>query len=290
MSGSTPNAASGYRATTSSSSTLIVRMLESTLCGKSPIAGVMTNPRFILELSQRAGAKNKPNQTSRDLVAASVSSGQIFTDRVSVMLGAYATRLALKLRLHPSHLTLAGLVIGIASSGLLFESFASHNLPIQLAAVLGYQLSYVLDCADGQLARVTGKTSSSGADLDILVDIAVSWSLASSIAAVAIIHQVLPPWFIGIFASSWSISSIVMLVTRNRLPTFSSETIKSANSLVWFSRQLRDYPLGVLIITGSAAFSPDRVLPWAILWYGVLNMATLGAHIVLKAKMSLHKN
>lgn len=39
-----------------------------------------------------------------------------------------------------------------------------------VAAGLGVQLSYVLDCADGQLARVRGTASAVGAQLDFLTD------------------------------------------------------------------------------------------------------------------------
>ena len=36
--------------------------------------------------------------------------------------------------------------------------------------VLGVELAYVLDCADGQLARVTGRTSVVGGELDFMLD------------------------------------------------------------------------------------------------------------------------
>ena len=36
--------------------------------------------------------------------------------------------------------------------------------------VLGVELAYILDCADGQLARLTGRTSPVGSELDFLMD------------------------------------------------------------------------------------------------------------------------
>ena len=53
--------------------------------------------------------------------------------------------------------------------------------------VIGVELSYIFDCSDGQLARVTGRTSPVGASLDFLMDefkalmlvaaVAVRWAL-----------------------------------------------------------------------------------------------------------------
>jgi phosphatidylglycerophosphate synthase len=48
--------------------------------------------------------------------------------------------------------------------------------------VLGLELSYVLDCADGQLARVTGRTSEVGGALDFMMDELKAYLLVSAVA------------------------------------------------------------------------------------------------------------
>lgn len=49
--------------------------------------------------------------------------------------------------------------------------------------VVGIELSYVLDCSDGQLARLTGRTSAVGAQLDFLMDELKALCLIAGITA-----------------------------------------------------------------------------------------------------------
>ena len=57
--------------------------------------------------------------------------------------------------------------------------------PVGLLALVGWQLAYALDCADGQLARVTGQTSPAGARVDVLCDVAAQIALVTALAATA---------------------------------------------------------------------------------------------------------
>lgn len=49
--------------------------------------------------------------------------------------------------------------------------------------LIGLELSYVFDCVDGQLARVTGRTSEVGASLDFMMDELKAYLLIAAIAA-----------------------------------------------------------------------------------------------------------
>ena len=55
--------------------------------------------------------------------------------------------------------------------------------------VVGVELSYVFDCADGQLARVTGRTSAVGAQLDFLMDELKAYLLVAAVAARWSLHD-----------------------------------------------------------------------------------------------------
>ncbi len=70
-------------------------------------------------------------------------------------------------RVTPNQITLASFVVGIASAGMLIALPGHLGL---VAAVLVYQASYVLDCADGMLARWRGIASPAGHLLDFLMD------------------------------------------------------------------------------------------------------------------------
>src|SRR5262252_8303651 len=42
---------------------------------------------------------------------------------------------------------------------------------VGLVALVAWQIAYALDCADGQLARVGGRTSAAGGRVDVLCDV-----------------------------------------------------------------------------------------------------------------------
>jgi phosphatidylglycerophosphate synthase len=70
-------------------------------------------------------------------------------------------------RVTPNQITLASFVVGMASAVLIVVLPGRAGL---VAAVAVYQVSYVLDCADGMLARWRGLASPAGHLLDFLMD------------------------------------------------------------------------------------------------------------------------
>jgi len=87
-----------------------------------------------------------------------------FSQRIGACLAWQAERSGLS----PSHLTLCSLFTSLAAA-LLYATLPPGWLAILLCMAL-YQFSYGFDCADGQLARATRKTSEFGAWIDISVD------------------------------------------------------------------------------------------------------------------------
>lgn len=70
-------------------------------------------------------------------------------------------------RVTPNQITLASFAVAMVSAGLLVTLPGHVGL---IVAVAVYQLSYVLDCADGMLARWRGIASPAGHLLDFLMD------------------------------------------------------------------------------------------------------------------------
>jgi phosphatidylglycerophosphate synthase len=70
-------------------------------------------------------------------------------------------------RVTPNQITLASFAVGMAAAALLIALPGRTGL---ILAVLVYQASYVLDCADGMLARWRGVASPAGHLLDFLMD------------------------------------------------------------------------------------------------------------------------
>lgn len=73
-----------------------------------------------------------------------------------------------KLKIHPNVLTITGIFLALCSGMLYFWGKAS--IFTYITATLIYNLSWLMDHADGQLARQTGKTSALGAKLDLAGD------------------------------------------------------------------------------------------------------------------------
>ncbi len=76
------------------------------------------------------------------------------------------TPLALRLRLHPNHITVLSLMIGLAAAA----CFAAGGRSGLVAGALLLQLSLIVDCVDGEVARYTRAFSALGAWLDASTD------------------------------------------------------------------------------------------------------------------------
>ena len=76
------------------------------------------------------------------------------------------TRLALRLGLTPNAITGISFVIGLGAAG----AFSMGSLPWLLAGALLLQLSLIVDCVDGEVARATRNFTSLGAWLDASTD------------------------------------------------------------------------------------------------------------------------
>lgn len=153
-------------------------------------------------------------------------------------------------RITPNQITLLTLPVFIAGCALLVV------LPTWGALVAGtaiLELSYVLDCADGQLARLKGTSSPVGAHLDFLMDELKAFVL---VAAVAIrlwqpTHD--PRWLLEGLGGLAALASAVTLTTFLRRPEYAAATGASV------AHGAGDYGEGF-----AAASAPVRRSPLAL--------------------------
>ena len=121
--------------------------------------------------------------------------GGLFSESISQWLGAVFALVAQRLGLRPTALTITNLVLGLATSVTvvaLAGPVAAGDVPawvVGLLALVGWQVAYALDCADGQLARVTGQGSAAGARVDVLCDVAAQIALVAALAATAVAQR-----------------------------------------------------------------------------------------------------
>lgn len=85
---------------------------------------------------------------------------------------------------NPNFVTAFSLLFGVASGFL----FARGEYPYVLYAAVLLEMMIILDCADGQLARMTGKSSPFGKTLDALADICTHMAIFYGVAYACYVH------------------------------------------------------------------------------------------------------
>jgi phosphatidylglycerophosphate synthase len=150
----------------------------------------------------------------------------------------------------PNQITLATLAVFLAGAAVM------AFLPGWAALCVGagiIEISYVLDCADGQLARLKGTSSPVGAHLDFLMDELKAFAL---VAAVAVrlwrpAHET--RWLLEGLGGLAVVAGAISLTTFMRRPEYAAATGAAVN------RGAGDYG------DGFAAAGPGRRSPLAVL-------------------------
>lgn len=216
--------------------------------------------------------------------------GGLFSAALSQRLGAVFALAASRAGVSPSAVTLLNLVLGVGASVavvLLAPVAARGDVPawaIGLGALLLWQVAYSLDCADGQLARVTGRTGPAGARVDILCDVAVQISLVTAIAAVATAQRPgTPTWLVTVFCGTW----MVNLVTSVMASGAAAASLLGSTSLpVRVLKLLRDYGAVVTACALVLAFLPAWT-PVLMAAFAAVNGGFLLASIAASARVGL---
>jgi phosphatidylglycerophosphate synthase len=118
-------------------------------------------------------------------------------------------------RVTPNQITLASFVVGVVSAALVIALPGRTGL---IVAVLVYQASYVLDCADGMLARWRGVASPAGHLLDFLMDELKAFAILAAAAVRLQLEHPRQPFFLLGIAGLVSLASGIALTSFQRHP------------------------------------------------------------------------
>jgi phosphatidylglycerophosphate synthase len=202
--------------------------------------------------------------------------------------GAVFAYAAWRAGLKPTHLSLINLALGLAvSAGAIAYIPAAQDgapwWPVSLAALVLWQIAYMLDCADGQLARVTGTGSEAGARVDILCDIAIQASVVSVVVAVTRAYTPeIPAWCGAAFAALWMTKPATAVVAKT---DDGVSLVKSGNIIVRLVKLVRDYGF-VIAVIALALLWPESMAA-VLLFFGAVNALFLLASIASNARASL---
>jgi phosphatidylglycerophosphate synthase len=180
-----------------------------------------------------------------------------WTLRVSQVLASHLAWRAGRSGFSPNMLSLANAVCGISTSAVVIALYPKSQLAAGIAALLGWQLAYCLDCADGQLARSANRTSSLGALLDIGCDYVVQIGVVVALVSIAdhsVSSNMAAPAAV-VIAGGWLIALFFASVGPSIERSVGYEVVRHRLVLV---KQVRDYGLQVcafpvLMIFGGVA-------------------------------------
>ncbi|WP_405101736.1 CDP-alcohol phosphatidyltransferase family protein [Micromonospora sp. NBC_01412] len=216
--------------------------------------------------------------------------GGLFSESISQWLGAVFALVAQRLGIRPTAVSIANLVLGLATSVTvvaLAGRVAAGDVPawvVGLAALVGWQVAYALDCADGQLARVTGQGSAAGARVDVLCDVAAQIALVAALSATAVAqHPETPSWLVAVFAGTWMVNLVTSVMQSG--PNAAS-MVTSTSLPVRLVKLIRDYGAVIFVAGLVLAFAPALVL-WVIVAFTIVNGGFLLASIAFSARASM---
>jgi phosphatidylglycerophosphate synthase len=237
-------------------------------------------------------ATRTPRHTAADFLARNRGGG-LFTETINQRVAAYLCVAAERLGLPPTALTLANLVLGLAAAVLVItQAPAMANgdvspLVVGLIALALWQLAYSLDCADGQLARVTGRAGPAGARLDILCDVALQIALVAAVSSVAhAYHPDVEPWLVAAFTGTWMVNLVTSVLQQG---SAAGSLVTSRSTAVRLLKLIRDYGAVVTVIGLVLAFVPAWAA-WLMVAFVVVNGGFLLASIAASARASLRRS
>jgi phosphatidylglycerophosphate synthase len=204
--------------------------------------------------------------------------------------GAHLALAGYRLHLAPTVLTLANLIFGLVTS-ITVAALAPamrdgrvSSMAVGLSALVFWHVAYWFDCADGQLARVTGKTSAAGAQVDILCDVAVQIALVSAVSSVAVhYHPSTPSWFVATFAGTWLINLVTSVLAKG---DDGPSLIASRSPVIRLIKLCRDFSAMITLIALVIAFVPSWTL-WVMVGFTALNGLFLLATIASTARQGM---
>jgi phosphatidylglycerophosphate synthase len=202
---------------------------------------------------------------------------------VSQRIGAQIAVQAYRHGIKPTVLTLGNLFLGLVAAAVVLAS-DGPSVPIGLSALVLWHLAYGLDCADGQLARVTGQTSPAGKRIDILCDVALQVALVAAVSDVAARYGPTPDaWLVAAFAGTWMVNLVTSVLQQGD----TAQSLVTRNSFaIRVIKLVRDYGAGVTVVGLVLAFAPQWTI-WLLYGFTVINGIFLIASIAATARASL---
>ncbi len=189
------------------------------------------------------------------------------------------TRLFLQLRWTPNAITIVSMMIGLVSAGFFFPG----SWEFALIGALLFQVSVIIDCCDGEVARLTFSESKFGQELDIWADNIVHIAIFAGIACGAYLQgpweQTHLPLILGASAVLANVVSLLLVNIARQLrsrPRDTQRLSKRERQQIEFllgNVANRDFSVVVLICAGLGVLHWFLALAAIGSWFFVMSMA-----------------
>lgn len=205
-----------------------------------------------------------------------------FVDRyVNRKCSGFLTRLFLKLRWTPNTITVLSMVVGLFAAGL----FIPGSWQFAVIGALLFQLAVIIDCCDGEVARLTYSESKFGQELDIWADNVVHIAIFAGIACGAYLQgpweQTNLPLVLGASAMLANVASLLLVNTARQLRSRSRDahrlTDHERTKIDFMLSKVanRDFSVVVLLCAGLGFLHWFLALAAIGSWFFVMSMAWL---------------
>ena len=157
--------------------------------------------------------------------------------------------------------------------------------PVGLLALVGWQIAYALDCADGQLARVTGQTSAAGAPGGRALrrgGADRAGGGAGGDRGGAGVRDT-PAWLLAAFAGTWMVNLVTSVMQSG--PQAAS-MVTSRSLPVRVVKLVRDYG-AVIALAGVVLTVAPQWTIWLVGGFTLVNAGFLAASIAFAGRQSL---
>jgi phosphatidylglycerophosphate synthase len=165
-------------------------------------------------------------------------------------------------KITPNQITLAAVVVACASAALLLVLPGYQGLVI---AIVAYEASYVLDCADGMLARWRGVQSTPGHLLDFLMDEIKAFVVLGAVAVRLFVEHADARFLLFGIAGLVALASGIALTTFQRRPEIAGPP--------------SDKPTGAVSLVKRAIRAVEGVAKFLIHYPSYILYAALAGHI-----------
>ncbi len=191
--------------------------------------------------------------------AASGAGGVVTVYGCNVIAAAIAA-VGMRLNLHPSFLSLANpLAAAVGSVPVIWLSSGAQSWwAAGWLALIFWPLAYVFDCADGQLARATGKQGEFGARVDVLADYAAQVMVVVAVTAVGSASATLPAALIALIGSLWCFGTFA--ATLRRSDSMEGHSVLGGRPLARMTHSILDTGLINLVLGAWILVSPATII------------------------------